>query len=161
MTNSHVVLNNKRPEGNIIPGETFRKETGLAPSSKDLKNGEVLVEETRLYLPSVETGDALRSVSAARVIATRSNRSQRDTRALVHVRIDGDDGVGGNDTSRRAEILDMCLGQAEPGARFVECGMITQYKREDKHLNLTNYYKVISRVKILGFVVTDHTELWS
>lgn len=44
MTNSHVVLNNKRPEGNIIPGETFRKETGLAPSSKDLKNGEVLVE---------------------------------------------------------------------------------------------------------------------
>lgn len=69
--------------------------------------------------------------------------------------------MGGNDTSRRAEILDMCLGQAEPGARFVECGMITQYKREDKHLNLTNYYKVISRVKILGFVVTDHTELWS
>lgn len=69
--------------------------------------------------------------------------------------------MGGNDTSRRAEILDMCLGQAEPGARFVECGMITQHNRGDEHLNLTKYYKVSStRVKILGFVVTDHTELW-
>ncbi|KAG8427372.1 hypothetical protein J3459_006767 [Metarhizium acridum] len=73
------------------------------------------------------------------------------TRGFIDVYFDN---VGGR-------ILDMCLGQAKQGARFVQCGMITQYSRGDKQLNLTNYFKVISmRIKIQGFVVADHTDLW-
>ncbi|QLI66546.1 uncharacterized protein G6M90_00g046840 [Metarhizium brunneum] len=56
MTDAHVVVNNKRPEGNIIPGETFRKVTDLAPSSKDLKNGEVLVEVLLISLEPAMRG---------------------------------------------------------------------------------------------------------
>lgn len=56
MTNAHVVLNNKRPEGNIIPGETFRKVTDLTPSFKDLENGEVLVEGLLISLEPAMRG---------------------------------------------------------------------------------------------------------
>ncbi|KAG8427373.1 hypothetical protein J3459_006768 [Metarhizium acridum] len=89
MANARVVLN-KRPEDNIIPGETFRKVTDLAPSPKDLKDGEILVEVLLIslepamrgwlngisYLPPVEIGDTMRSFSAARVIATRSKLAE-------------------------------------------------------------------------------------
>ncbi|KHN97078.1 Alcohol dehydrogenase superfamily, zinc-type [Metarhizium album ARSEF 1941] len=64
------------------------------------------------------------------------------------------DNVGG-------EILDMALGQAKKGARLVQCGLISQYNREREQPSLKNYFNVISmRVKIQGFIVTDHMDLW-
>lgn len=34
----------KRPTGDIVPGETFRVESGPAPTEAELKDGEVLFE---------------------------------------------------------------------------------------------------------------------
>ncbi|KAK2595298.1 hypothetical protein QQS21_007013 [Conoideocrella luteorostrata] len=64
------------------------------------------------------------------------------------------DSVGG-------EILDMCLGQANKDARFIQCGIISRWSSKDSGLTLKNYFKVIAmRIKIQGFVVTDYVDLW-
>lgn len=40
----------KRPTGDIVPGETFRVESGPAPTEADLKDGEVLFENYYISL---------------------------------------------------------------------------------------------------------------
>ncbi|OAQ66114.1 amidase [Pochonia chlamydosporia 170] len=60
------------------------------------------------------------------------------------------------------ETLDMCLGQANKGARFIQCGMVAKYSTNATDVTLTNYFKVISmRIKTQGFVVTDYADKWS
>lgn len=53
--NVRVVLE-ERPKESIIPGRTFRKEIGPAPSSKDLKDGEILVEVLMISLEPAMRG---------------------------------------------------------------------------------------------------------
>lgn len=59
------------------------------------------------------------------------------------------------------ETLDMCLGQANKGARFIQCGMVAKYSTNATDVTLTNYFKVIAmRIKTQGFVVTDYADKW-
>ncbi|PHH87652.1 hypothetical protein CDD83_8586 [Cordyceps sp. RAO-2017] len=63
------------------------------------------------------------------------------------------DNVGG-------EILDMCLAQAKPHARFVMCGGISQYNAKERH-GPANIQKVITmRIRMQGFIVFDHQDAW-
>ncbi|KAJ0122347.1 nadp-dependent leukotriene b4 12-hydroxydehydrogenase [Diaporthe amygdali] len=77
----------KRPTGDIVPGETFRVESGPAPTEADLKDGEVLFEtyyisldpsmrvwlrETASYLPPVQIGEVMRGISAGRILASKN-----------------------------------------------------------------------------------------
>ena len=52
----------------------------------------------------------------------------------------------------------MCLLRAKPHARFVECGVISQYNTS-KPTGLKNIGQVVSmRIKMQGFIVFDHRE---
>jgi NADPH-dependent curcumin reductase CurA len=46
----------ERPEGDIIPGKTFRQEVKAAPTAADLKDGQVLVENLYLSLDPAMRG---------------------------------------------------------------------------------------------------------
>lgn len=61
------------------------------------------------------------------------------------------DNVGG-------ETLDMCLGRAKPHARFVECGVISQYNDANPK-GLRNIGQVVTmRIRMEGFIIFDHRE---
>lgn len=61
------------------------------------------------------------------------------------------DNVGG-------EILDLALSNANPKARFVECGMISQYNTS-KPVGPKNIAQVVAmRIRMEGFIVLDHRE---
>ncbi|PHH72035.1 hypothetical protein CDD82_6200 [Ophiocordyceps australis] len=63
------------------------------------------------------------------------------------------DNVGG-------EILDLCLGRAKEFARYVECGMISTYNSSTP-VSLKNLGSVVAmRIKLQGFIVTDHMKLY-
>ncbi|KAL2134345.1 hypothetical protein VTI74DRAFT_400 [Chaetomium olivicolor] len=60
------------------------------------------------------------------------------------------DNVGG-------EQLDMAMGRANPFARFVMCGAISQYNAESKSGPTRNFSNVITqRIKMQGFIVFDY-----
>jgi NADPH-dependent curcumin reductase CurA len=78
----------KRPEGNIVPGETFSQKTSPAPTAADLKDGQLLVEtlylsldpamrgwlrDERSYLPPVQIGQVMRGSSVCRVVVSQSS----------------------------------------------------------------------------------------
>ncbi|KAJ4263306.1 hypothetical protein NW762_006124 [Fusarium torreyae] len=88
--NLSVVLA-ERPIAEIIPGKTFAQRVNPAPTRCDLKDGEILVEalylsldptmrgwieDTRSYLPPVQIGEVMRGTSAARVLASKSERAK-------------------------------------------------------------------------------------
>lgn len=61
------------------------------------------------------------------------------------------DNVGG-------EILDMCLMRAKEHARFIECGVISQYNSSDPP-GVKAFAQVVSmRIKIQGFIIFDHRD---
>ncbi|KAL1879186.1 hypothetical protein Daus18300_001765 [Diaporthe australafricana] len=70
----------KRPTGDIVPGETFRVESGPAPTEADLKDGEVLFETYYISLdPSmrvwlrVQIGEVMRGIGAGRILASKNS----------------------------------------------------------------------------------------
>lgn len=88
-TNTSVVLA-ERPVADIIPGKTFRTESGPVPTAADLKDGDLLCEALYLsldpamrgwindkpsYLPPVQIGAVMRGVSVARVLASKSTKA--------------------------------------------------------------------------------------
>lgn len=61
------------------------------------------------------------------------------------------DNVGG-------EILDMCLARAKENARFIECGVISQYNDANPK-GLKNIGQVVTmRIRMQGFIVFDHRD---
>jgi NADPH-dependent curcumin reductase CurA len=59
------------------------------------------------------------------------------------------DNVGGNQ-------LEAALDAAAPYARFIECGMISQYNEPDAH-GIRNLMLIVAkRLKLQGFIVSDH-----
>lgn len=61
------------------------------------------------------------------------------------------DNVGG-------DILDMCLARAKERARFIECGVISQYNTSNPR-GIQNMGQVVSmRIRMEGFIVFDHRE---
>ncbi|PKS07153.1 hypothetical protein jhhlp_005753 [Lomentospora prolificans] len=85
--NLQIVLA-ERPEGDIIPGQTFHQKITPAPTADDLKDGEILIEniylsldpamrgwlnDKRSYLPPIPIGGVMRGLSIARVIASKNN----------------------------------------------------------------------------------------
>ncbi|KFH45977.1 putative NADP-dependent oxidoreductase-like protein [Hapsidospora chrysogenum ATCC 11550] len=61
------------------------------------------------------------------------------------------DNVGG-------DILDMCLIRAKEFARFVECGVISQYNSADPKGIKAIGQLVTMRIKMQGFIIFDHRE---
>lgn len=52
--------------------------------------------------------------------------------------------------------MDMCLGRAKENARFVECGMISQYNTS-KPSGLRRATNIVTmRIRMQGFIVLDH-----
>ncbi|KAI0475398.1 NAD(P)-binding protein [Xylariaceae sp. FL0804] len=79
----------ERPEGDIVPGKTFKLEKEAAPTAEQLKDGEILVEalylsldpamrgwlrDSRSYLPPVAIGERMRGGCICRVLASKSNK---------------------------------------------------------------------------------------
>lgn len=78
----------QRPEGPIIPGQTFhQKHTSPAPSASDLQDGQILLEtlylsldpamrgwlaDVRSYIPPVQIGEVMRGSVIGRVLASRA-----------------------------------------------------------------------------------------
>ncbi|RDA89217.1 hypothetical protein CP532_0556 [Ophiocordyceps camponoti-leonardi (nom. inval.)] len=61
------------------------------------------------------------------------------------------DNVGG-------ETLEMCLDQANTHARFVECGLISQYNQVDPR-GPRNMFRIVGlRIRMQGFIVIDHLD---
>ena len=61
------------------------------------------------------------------------------------------DNVGG-------EILDMCLARAKENARFIECGVISQYNDANPK-GLKNISNVVTmRIRMQGFIIFDHRD---
>ncbi|PNP40790.1 hypothetical protein TGAMA5MH_07230 [Trichoderma gamsii] len=80
----------ERPTGEIVPGTTFNQKISPAPTSADLKDGEILVEalylsldpamrgwlnDVRSYVPPVQIGEIMRGASVCRVIASKSKQA--------------------------------------------------------------------------------------
>lgn len=58
------------------------------------------------------------------------------------------------------DILDMALARAKEHARFVECGVISQYNTS-KPQGPRNFANVVSmRIRMQGFIITDHKASW-
>ena len=58
------------------------------------------------------------------------------------------------------KILDAMLARANPFARFPFCGMISDYNAVDRY-GIKNLIAVVgNRIKIQGFIVSDHMERW-
>ena len=54
------------------------------------------------------------------------------------------------------DILDMCLSRAKENARFVECGVISQYNVANPQ-GPKNFSRIVTmRIKLQGFIVLDH-----
>ncbi|KAI5458588.1 hypothetical protein BGZ63DRAFT_391685 [Mariannaea sp. PMI_226] len=81
----------ERPTADIVPGQTFSQNTSPAPSSANLKDGEILVEtlyisldpamrgwlkDVRSYLPPVQIGEVMRAGGVCRVLASKSKHAQ-------------------------------------------------------------------------------------
>ncbi|KAH8674343.1 zinc-binding dehydrogenase [Xylariales sp. PMI_506] len=81
----------ERPKGDIIPGKTFRQKVLPAPSTSDLKDGELLVEalylsldpamrgwlnNARSYVPPVQIGEVMRGAAISRVLASKSSKAK-------------------------------------------------------------------------------------
>ncbi|KAI0428149.1 hypothetical protein F5Y09DRAFT_332814 [Xylaria sp. FL1042] len=77
----------QRPKTNIVPGETFRLETGPAPTADDLKDGQILVEALYLSLdpgtrgwlndgpsPHIQIGQTMGGFTVSRVLASKSSQ---------------------------------------------------------------------------------------
>ncbi|RCI12264.1 hypothetical protein L249_0742 [Ophiocordyceps polyrhachis-furcata BCC 54312] len=61
------------------------------------------------------------------------------------------DNVGG-------ETLEMCLDRANTHARFVECGLISQYNKAEP-TGPRNLFRLVGlRIRMQGFIVTDHLD---
>ncbi|KAK0611474.1 hypothetical protein B0T14DRAFT_328827 [Immersiella caudata] len=80
-----------RPEGDVIPGKTFRQRILPAPTEADLQDGQVLLEtlylsfdpamrgwldDKRSYLPPVAIGDVMRGYALCRVLASKSSKAK-------------------------------------------------------------------------------------
>ncbi|KAK0384520.1 hypothetical protein NLU13_8606 [Sarocladium strictum] len=63
------------------------------------------------------------------------------------------DNVGG-------DILDMALARAKEHARFVECGVISQYNTSNPQGPKYFSNVVAMRIRMQGFIITDHTASW-
>ncbi|KAL9107363.1 MAG: hypothetical protein Q9227_007728 [Pyrenula ochraceoflavens] len=78
----------KRPEAEIVPGETFEIRENAVPGAEKLKDGEVLVEnlylsldpamrgwlrETRSYVPPVQIGERMRGLTLGRILSSKSS----------------------------------------------------------------------------------------
>ena len=64
------------------------------------------------------------------------------------------DNVGG-------EHLEVALEVARPFARFIECGMISIYNNAEPAPGPRNMaYIVGKRIKMQGFIVSEHMDLW-
>ncbi|UNI24875.1 hypothetical protein JDV02_010594 [Purpureocillium takamizusanense] len=73
-------------------------------------------------------------------------RFREETKSYIDVYFDN---VGG-------KILDMALGRAKEHARFVECGLISQYNTSTPQ-GPRNFSKIITmRIRMQGFIVFDH-----
>ncbi|CAH0057543.1 unnamed protein product [Clonostachys solani] len=73
------------------------------------------------------------------------NKFKEATKKRIDVYFDN---VGG-------QILDMCLARAKEHARFVECGVISQYNTRDQ-AGLRNIANVVSlRIHMQGFIIFD------
>ena len=55
-SNCRSIVLAKRPKDKIIPGETFKLQTGPSPQESDLKDGEVLFETLLLSLDPAMRG---------------------------------------------------------------------------------------------------------
>lgn len=54
------------------------------------------------------------------------------------------------------KILDMAFGQAAEHARFIECGLISQYNTSNP-VGPRNFSRVVTmRIRVQGFIVFDH-----
>ncbi|KAI1339820.1 NAD(P)-binding protein [Xylariaceae sp. FL0016] len=84
---NHTFVLAERPQGDIIPGQTFRLETSPAPTADQLKDGEILVEalylsldpamrgwlnDARSYLPPVGLNEKMRGSAVSRVLASKN-----------------------------------------------------------------------------------------
>ena len=56
------------------------------------------------------------------------------------------------------EMLDAVLGQINPRARIVACGMISQYNATEPYGVKNLMALVVNRAKIQGFIVSDHND---
>ncbi|KAH0529292.1 hypothetical protein TsFJ059_004059 [Trichoderma semiorbis] len=80
----------ERPTGEIVPGTTFKQKISPAPTSADIKDGEILVEalylsldpamrawlnDVRSYVPPVQIGETMRGASVCRVLASKSKQA--------------------------------------------------------------------------------------
>lgn len=59
------------------------------------------------------------------------------------------------------EILDMCLAQAKPHARFVMCGGVSQYNTRNPYGQRKMGQVVSMRIRMQGFIIFDHQDRWS
>lgn len=59
------------------------------------------------------------------------------------------------------EILDMCLAQAKPRARFVMCGSVSQYNTRNPYGQRKMGQVVSMRIRMQGFIIFDHQDCWS
>jgi NADPH-dependent curcumin reductase CurA len=81
----------ERPEGDVIPGKTFRQTTLPAPTEADLQDGQLLLEtlylsldpamrgwldDKRSYLPPVQIGEVMRGYAICRVLASKSSKAK-------------------------------------------------------------------------------------
>lgn len=64
------------------------------------------------------------------------------------------DNVGG-------DILDLCLSRAKENARFIECGVISQYNDANPK-GLKNIGNVVTmRIRMQGFIIFDHKDKYA
>jgi len=54
----------------------------------------------------------------------------------------------------------LALGQAQLNARFVKCGQISTYNNGESYAFRNMNYITLMRVKMQGFIVTDHMDRW-
>lgn len=66
--------------------------------------------------------------------------------------------VTDHDLTVGGEILDLALWRAKPHARFVECGVISQYNAGKPQGPRFFSQIVTMRIKVQGFIVLDHME---
>lgn len=56
------------------------------------------------------------------------------------------------------DILDMALRRAKEHARFIECGMISQYNTSKPKGPVNIAYVISMRIRMEGFIVFDHQD---
>jgi NADPH-dependent curcumin reductase CurA len=63
------------------------------------------------------------------------------------------DNVGG-------PVLDAVLGRLNPFARIPLCGLVSQYNATEPYALRSFYSLLANRVKLQGFIITDHLDRW-